>query len=110
MNIAAESYGRAVILNLKGDFVEDTLVAVRQTVDHQLADKEVVDIVLNMEAVPFVDSACLEYLLDLQGRLDDVQRAGGLPARAGEVQRERVLADGQGHGDVLGRRRNASGV
>jgi anti-anti-sigma factor len=28
-----------------------------------------VDLVLNMEQVPFIDSACLEYLLDLQDRL-----------------------------------------
>jgi len=69
MNIAAESYGHAVLLNLKGDLTEDVMGAVQQTVDHQLADKQVIDLVFNMDEVPFVDSACLEYLMDLQDRL-----------------------------------------
>jgi len=34
-----------------------------------LVGPEVVDIVLNFESVPFIDSAGLEYLLDLQDRL-----------------------------------------
>jgi len=69
MNINAESYGHAVILNLKGDLTEDSLRALMQVVDHHLGDSQVVDVILNMEQVPFVDSAALEYLLDLQDRL-----------------------------------------
>ncbi len=69
MNVTAESYGHAVLLNLKGDLVEDTLAAFRQAVDHQLAAKDVVDLVLDLHEVPFLDSAALEYLLDLQDRL-----------------------------------------
>ena len=69
MNITAESYGHAVILNLKGDLVEDTLAAFRKAVDHQLEAKDVVDLVLNLRDVPFVDSAALECLLELQDRL-----------------------------------------
>ncbi len=69
MNVSAESYGHAVILNLKGDLTEDSLRAFMQAVEHHLADNQVVDIVLNMEQVPFVDSAALECLLDLQDRL-----------------------------------------
>ena len=69
MNISAESYGHAVILNLKGDLTEDVLGPFNQAVEHQLAAPEVVDIVLNLEGVPFVDSAALEYMLDLQDRL-----------------------------------------
>jgi len=69
MNIATESYGHAVILNLKGELTEDALGAVRQAVDHQLEPAEVVDVVFNLEGVPFIDSSGLEYLLDLQDRL-----------------------------------------
>jgi len=69
MNITTESYGHAVILILKGEFTEDVIGAVRQGVDHQLNSDEVVDIVFNMAGVPFIDSAGLEYLLDLQDRL-----------------------------------------
>jgi anti-anti-sigma factor len=69
VNVSAESYGHAVILNLKGDLLEDTLAAFRQVVEHQLAGKDVVDLVLNLREVPFVDSAALECLLELQDRL-----------------------------------------
>lgn len=69
MNITAESYGHAVILNLKGDLTEDSLRAFMQVIDHHLGDNHVVDVVLNMEQVPFIDSAGLECLLDLQDRL-----------------------------------------
>ena len=69
MNITAESYGHAVILNLKGDLSEDSLGAFQRAVDHQLAGEGVIDLLLNLEQVPFVDSATLEYLLDLQDRL-----------------------------------------
>ncbi len=69
MNITVESYGHAVVLNLQGDLTEDALAAFLQSVDHQLASDEVVDLVLNMENVHFLDSAALECLLDLQDRL-----------------------------------------
>jgi anti-anti-sigma factor len=70
MNVSAESYGHAVILNLKGEFTEDALAVIQQAVDHHLLSKDhVIDLVFNMEAVPFVDSAALEYLLTLQERL-----------------------------------------
>jgi len=69
MNITAESYGHAVMVNLQGDLTEDSLDAVKQVVDHQLSAEGVIDLVLNFEKVPFVDSACLEYLLELQEAL-----------------------------------------
>ena len=69
MNVNAESYGHAVILNIKGDLVEDTMAIFQQAVDHQMAGKDVVDLILNLREVPFLDSVALERLLDLQDRL-----------------------------------------
>jgi len=69
MDLSAESYGRAVILNVKGELTEDSLEAFRRIVEHHLDNKEVIDLVLNMAEVPFIDSAALEYLLDIQERL-----------------------------------------
>jgi anti-anti-sigma factor len=65
MKVSAESYGHAVILNLKGEISEDDLSLLNQAVEHQLDDPEVVDLVLNLDGVPFMDSAALAYLLDL---------------------------------------------
>ena len=69
MNITAESYGHTVLLHLKGELTEDSLTALKQAVDHHASGKEVVDVVLDLENVPFLDSAALEYMLDLQDRL-----------------------------------------
>ena len=79
MKIHAESYGRAVILILEGELTEDSLGAFKQAVDHQLkgaqplknqtkgdTSREVIDLVLNLEKMSFIDSVSLEYLLDLQ--------------------------------------------
>jgi anti-anti-sigma factor len=69
MSITVESYGHSVLLNIKGELTEDTMAAFNQDVDRQLQDKDVIDLVLNMEHVPFLDSNAMEYLLDLQDRL-----------------------------------------
>lgn len=69
MSITVESYGHSVLLNIKGELTEDTLAAFNQDVDRQLQEKDVIDLVLNMENVPFLDSNAMEYLLDLQDRL-----------------------------------------
>lgn len=71
MQITAESYGQAVILNCKGELTADSLEAFRRAVEHQLAEEKVRDLVLNFEEVPFLDSAALEYLLELQAALAD---------------------------------------
>jgi anti-anti-sigma factor len=71
MNVTAESYGHTVLLNVKGELTDDTIAAFKQAVDHNLPGKGAIDVVLNMEAVTFVDSVFLEYLLDLQDRLGE---------------------------------------
>jgi len=69
MNITAESYGHAIMLNLQGELTSDSTAVFMQSVEHQLRDGDVIDIVLNMETVNFIDSAALECLLELQDRL-----------------------------------------
>ena len=71
MNIQVESYGHAVILNLKGEVTEDVLGSLGEAVEHQLEAPEVVDVVFHLGGVPFVDSAALEYLLELRDRLSE---------------------------------------
>ena len=69
MNITAESYGHAIMLNLQGELTSDSVAAFMQAVDHHLRNGEIIDVVLNMETVNFIDSDALECLLDLQDRL-----------------------------------------
>jgi anti-anti-sigma factor len=69
MQISAESYAQAVILNCQGELTADSLGAFKQAVEHHLSNGQVRDLVLNLEAITFIDSACLEFLLELQEKL-----------------------------------------
>ena len=71
MSIPVEDYGHAVILKPKGELTEDTLGAFKEVVDHQLEEDAVVDVIVDMEDITFVDSTVLEYLLDLQDSLNE---------------------------------------
>ncbi len=71
MNISTESYTHTVVLNIEGELTEDSIAAFTQAVDHRLQDADVLDVALNIENVPFVDSAALECILDLQDRLSE---------------------------------------
>ena len=71
MNVKVETYGQAAVLLCKGDMNADSLEALRHAVDSQLVGPDIRDLVLDLAEVTFVDSACLEYLLDLQERLSE---------------------------------------
>ena len=68
MEIKVERYGQAANLACKGELNEDSLEVFGKEVEAQLAD-HVADFILDLAEVTFVDSAGLEYLLDLQDRL-----------------------------------------
>ena len=71
MSIPVEDYGHAVILKPKGELTEDTLAAFREVVEHQLEEDAVVDVIIDMEDIAFLDSIVLEYLLELQDSLHE---------------------------------------
>lgn len=89
MNITAETYGHAVMLNLKGELTADTLSVFQKAVDHHLLAKDAIDLVLNLEEVTFIDSACLECLLDLQDRL--AERLGQVKLLKPDVNIRKIL-------------------
>ena len=74
MKITEESYGRDAILVCSGELTDDSLEAFGHAVEqieHRNGEGSdqpdaAGDLVLDLEAVPFIDSAGLEYLLDLQ--------------------------------------------
>ena len=72
MQIKVERYGHAVILNCKGELTEDTLEVFCKEVTRQL-DENIVDIVVSLQELGFIDSAALTYLLELQETLRDRQ-------------------------------------
>jgi len=71
MKINVDTHGQAVVLGFKGELTVESLDGLQRTVDDQLADDDVRDLVLDLAEVPFMDSAFLEYLLGLQERLSE---------------------------------------
>ncbi len=71
MNVRVESYGQAVVLSCRGELTGDSLDAFKRAAEAQLKDPQVRDLVLDLEEVPFVDSASLEYLLKLQEQVSE---------------------------------------
>ena len=69
MSIRTENHGRTAILFVKGELTNDVLQSLQEAVTEELHSEEVVDITVDMTEVPFIDSAALEYLLDVKDSL-----------------------------------------
>jgi anti-anti-sigma factor len=69
MNLNVEGFGQAALLIVKGEMTADDVAMLKKAVDHQLEDENVLDLVFDMQEVPFVDSEVWELLLDLQDEL-----------------------------------------
>ncbi|NQU76983.1 MAG: STAS domain-containing protein [Planctomycetes bacterium] len=72
MEIKAEQYGRAVILRGRGELTEEGLAPFAEEVNRQLAG-DVLDVILDLSEVAFMDSVWLEYLLGLRESLSKKQ-------------------------------------
>lgn len=70
MNIAHENYGHVTVLSLKGEFTADDVENFQRVAKERMA-ADVRDFVIDLEKVPFVDSAALEVLLDLRDQSQD---------------------------------------
>ncbi len=74
MKISVENYHHASLLIIDGEMVSEELDSLKEAVSHELAQADVVDIVLDLGDASFVDSATFEYLLDVEDQL--VERLG----------------------------------
>ena len=70
MNITHENYGQVTVLSLKGEFTADDVENFQRAVNDRLAN-DARDFVIDLEKVPFVDSAALECMLDLRDQAQD---------------------------------------
>lgn len=69
MNLTAEFYGSTLVLKGKGELTEETLPAFKEAAQHHLAGPDIRDLVLDLGEIVYLDSAAMEYLLDLQDML-----------------------------------------
>src|SRR5881394_55289 len=74
MAIRTEEYHRVCVLTVDGDFSGDEAVALRQVVDARAAAGQPLNLVVDLEKCPYLDSVGLEALLDARRHCD---RSGG---------------------------------
>ncbi len=72
MPIQCETYDQVCVVTLNGDFVGEDVATARQSVGKAIDDDHVVDVVLDVEKVPFIDSEGLEALLWMKRRCEEV--------------------------------------
>lgn len=72
MPIKSEAYDQVCVVTLTGDFAGEDIAAARRCVGKAIDDDHVVDIVLDVEKVPFVDSEGLEALVWMKRRCEEV--------------------------------------
>ncbi len=70
MNITHENYGHVTVLSLKGEFTADDTENFNRVVNDRIAN-DAHDFVIDLERVPFIDSAAMEAILDLRDRVQD---------------------------------------
>ncbi len=89
MKVSVERYGPAVVLSCRGELTGDSLEAFRAAATGAVGDGEVRDVVVDLREVPFVDSAGLEYLLELQEALSE--RLGQVKLTAADANVAKIL-------------------
>lgn len=72
MPVKSETYEQVCVVTLNDDFAGDDVAAARRVVDRAVEDQNIVDVVLDVRKVPFVDSEGLEALLWMQRRCEEV--------------------------------------
>lgn len=72
MAIKSETYDQVCVMTLSGDFSGENIVTARHCVGKAIDDDHIVDVVLDVEKVPFIDSEGLEALLWMKRRCEEV--------------------------------------
>jgi anti-anti-sigma factor len=89
MSIRAEEYDRVCVLTVDGDLANDEAVALRQLVDARAADGRVMNLVVDLEKCPYLDSTGLEALLAAKRHCD--QSGGRLSLANLDTNCQKVL-------------------
>ena len=72
MAIKYEQYNQVCVMSVNGDLVGNVLEGMKKTVDELIEKKQIVDFVLDLEKVSFIDSEGLESLLWIKRRSEDL--------------------------------------
>lgn len=72
MPTRVEEYDHIAVLAPTGELHGDEVIELRKKVDELIDQRQIVDMVLDLDACPFVDSEALETLLWIQRRCEDL--------------------------------------
>ena len=72
MPIANQDYEKVCVLSVTGDFAGEEPALAQRLVSDGIADRQIVDYVVNMQDCPFVDSHGLETLLWIKRRCEEL--------------------------------------
>lgn len=72
MPLKCEDYNQVCIMTLDGDFVAAETEAARKAIEEMIENRRIVDAVIDLEKVPFIDSQGLETLLWIKRRCEDL--------------------------------------
>ncbi|MCG3179289.1 MAG: hypothetical protein BIFFINMI_01623 [Phycisphaerae bacterium] len=104
MNISHENYGHVTVLSLRGEFTNDDVENFQRVANDQISH-DVRDLVIDLEKVPFVDSAALEAMLALRDQAAEqmgmVKLAGADENVARILSLTRLDHQFETHGDMI---------
>src|SRR3954468_1865230 len=72
MPVKCEDYNNVCVVTCDGDFTNESSLAVRAQIEERIEQQRIVDFVIDLEKVDFIDSEGLETLLWLKRRSEDL--------------------------------------
>ena len=72
MAVKCDEYNGVCVLTVVGDLAGDDVATARRLVDEMVDRRQVADVVVDLEKVPFVDSQGLEALCWIKQRCEDL--------------------------------------
>ena len=72
MPITNQDYEKVCVVGVQGDFSGDEPALAQKFVQDAIAQRQIVDFILDLQACPFIDSAGLEALLWVKRRCEEM--------------------------------------
>lgn len=72
MPVKCDEYNQICVMSIEGDFTGEQIEPARKSFEEYLDKKQIIDFVIDLEKVPFLDSEALELLLAMKKRSEDM--------------------------------------
>ncbi len=72
MSVQCQDYNQVCVLTISGDLAGEDVAAARAAVEEAIEKRQIIDIVVDLEKVGFIDSEGLEALLWMKRRCEEM--------------------------------------